>query len=528
MNKPNALDDAISTSRIFRVSERINRASEIALANSLTGRALTALGRVASGSAVGRLFTKPTEYRRLLSGSLLATFLTTIFAALRSPAERASAYLSAKTARPREIWAGSRFGDYSRFLFRYEVGVVFLALFIPVELFLFDYIPKTTKYSVELVLLLMTGALFLSAIAKRRELRATELELPVLAFVVIACVSALANGVPLLIALAGVRALLQFYLLYFVVVQAEFDRAKLRKFVLGLLGFALLLTLFGLGQKFAGLKTPTMVDIRETTIGGRIVSTLANPNNFGGFLLFFVPMAVALLIERTDAWVRVFAGAASLLMMVALIFTYSRGAWLGLGAAFIVLAVLLDKRIVLGIAVALAAVFLFVPSVIDRLSFALSSGYIKSSAEAGRLLYWAKAIQIMETNPLFGVGPGRFGGAVAAIFGTPANALVGMAPNYQLWVDSQVFQIMGELGLLGIAAYFWVAVTFARNAIAFAKSELDPFWRAYSIGAVAAIVGIMVQGVFVGVWETQQLAAFFWLTTAIVMSLAVRKALPKA
>ena len=517
-----AFDGIARSSSAFRIGERFDQESEIALAGSLTGRMLDAFARLLAGSAIARYLKRETAYRSILSSSFVARLLTALFEALHRPVARVASLIDGSFTGWRRIWAGSRVSDYWRYLYRFETGVVFLALFIPVELYLFQFLPRTVKYLVELGLFVMTGVLFLSALAGRRRFFWTELELPVSAFAVVALLSAVVNGVPLIITIAGIRALLQFYLLYFIVVQASFDRVWLKRLVLGLLGFAVLLALFGLTQKLTGVKTPIMVDIRETTIKGRIISTFANPNNFGGFLLLMLPGAIALFVTRVKAGLRFFAGFAVLAMLPALIFTYSRGAWIGFGAALVILSILLDRRILVGLALAVVALFVLVPNVIDRLAFALSTSYIKTSIEAGRLFYWQKALDIMMTNPLLGVGPGRFGGAVAAVFGAPANALIGLAPNYKLWVDSQIFQVIAELGMLGLAVFFWVPLTFVKNAIAFMKREEDPFWRAYAAGAIASITGILIQGVVVGVWETHQISAFFWLTMAIVMSLAIR------
>lgn len=515
-------DIASRSSRTYRFLERLDLASERALADSLTGRLLSLCGRMLKGSALGRWAARGTGYRYAVSSSIVGVFFTRLFLAFRAPALRLSDFLAERFTTWRGYWRGSRVSQYCDFLFRLETGVLFLVLFIPIELYLFRFIPRSTKYLVELVLLTMTAALLWSALRGRRELRLTELELPVAAFAVVGIVSAVANGVPAAIAIAGLRALLQFYLLYFIVVQAGFDREWLKKLILVLMGFAILLALFGLTQIITGIPSgEALVDVRETSIAGRIVSTFENPNNFGGFLLLMLSVAIALALDRTSGSMRAYAILGIAVILLALVLTYSRGAWLGLVVALIVLAILKDQRLLAVMALAVLVVIIAAPSVVDRLAFGFSGGYMQTSSTGGRLLYWRKAIEVMMMNPLLGAGPGRFGGAVAAIFTTPVNALVGFAPNYQLWVDSQVFQILAELGLLGIAAFLWVPVTFARNAVAYIKKETDPFWRSCAAGCIAAVAGILVQGMVVGVWETHQIAAFFWLMMAIVMSLAV-------
>ncbi len=521
MERRSRFNEIAASSSSFRACERLNVVTEEAVALSFTGRLLDAAGGFIGGSSIARFFLKGTNYRGMASGSFVVKLIAALFEMARARVSKLAERSKRPASRRRELFANSRVSDYARFFLRYETGVVFLAVFVPIELFLLQYLPRAVKYSVEIVLLLMTLSIFLSALAKRRNFVWTELEMPVAAVAGVAVISAVVNGVPLVIAIAGLRALLQFYLLYFVVVQADFDLDWLRRFVLGLICLAMVLALFGLSQVITGVKTAQpLVDVRETTIEGRIISTFANPNNFGGFLLLVLPVAISLAVSRADPAVRLLSIAGTAAMLPALVFTYSRSAWLGFAAALIVLASILDRRLLLGLLIASVAAVAIVPSAIDRVAFGLSSDYMAASAAGGRLLYWSKALEIFAMSPIVGAGPGRFGGAVAAVFGTPVNALVGIAPNHELWVDSQVFQILAELGLLGLAAFLWVPATFARNAIAFFKGTRDPFWKAVAAGATASVIGVIAQGIFVGVWETHQIGAFFWLIMAIVTSAA--------
>lgn len=71
-------------------------------------------------------------------------------------------------------------------------------------------------------------------------------------------------------------------------------------------------------------------------LAGRAFSTLGNPLSLGGFLIFVAPVAAALaLTERRRGW-RVVYWAGSALSAGALVATFSRSAWVGLGVALVV------------------------------------------------------------------------------------------------------------------------------------------------------------------------------------------------
>ena len=76
----------------------------------------------------------------------------------------------------------------------------------------------------------------------------------------------------------------------------------------------------------------------------RIYGPLGNPNLLAGYLLPLVPVAVIALLRWQGLGPKMFAGVTGVLSSAAVVFTYSRGGWLGLLAALAVLVLLLLLR----------------------------------------------------------------------------------------------------------------------------------------------------------------------------------------
>ncbi len=99
--------------------------------------------------------------------------------------------------------------------------------------------------------------------------------------------------------------------------------------------------------------------------------------------------------------------------------TFSRGAWLGLGAGVFALFILAYRRYLAPLVTAGVLVWFVAPSqFINRLAFAFSSTYIAKSMAAGRLYVWNLALQHIAAHPWFGLGLGTFGGTAAVRFAT--------------------------------------------------------------------------------------------------------------
>ena len=116
---------------------------------------------------------------------------------------------------------------------------------------------------------------------------------------------------------------------------------------------------------------------------------------------------------------------------------------------------------------------------------------------------------MLQAYPIFGAGPGRFGGSVAHLYGSPAYGMVGLGENPI--IDSQWVQTLAELGIVGFIAYIGLGVAAVRTGVRLYREDLDPFWRAMGLALAAGTVAFYVQSVFASLLETHQVVIVFWL-----------------
>ncbi|MDX1686753.1 MAG: O-antigen ligase family protein [Candidatus Promineifilaceae bacterium] len=217
----------------------------------------------------------------------------------------------------------------------------------------------------------------------------------------------------------------------------------------------------------------------------RAYGTFEQPNPFAGFMAWnaalgigtFVGLIVAFwhgrkeLDKREWAWL-LFIGGCAAASTLALLLSWSRGAWLGFAAAMAVFLLFWPRRAWLGPVLLLAAIGLFalgwqldlVPApLVNRLAgFTddLRVGDVRgvdindaNYAVIERLAHWQSAVDMARNNLWLGVGFGNYEPAYDdyALINWPFP--LGHAHNYYL-------NILAETGVLGTAAYllFWAAV----------------------------------------------------------------------
>ncbi len=372
--------------------------------------------------------------------------------------------------------------------------------------------------------LLLTAAAWLGSCLARRRLVVpfTPLNLPWLLFVGVAAVSLLdAPSVAL-----GLIELVKWLQMAFVVWLVVDLAAPPRRPAVANILLALLL-LAGLSQALIGIwQFGLRGDGPEhfIVLGHfyRAYGTFEQPNPFGGYMnltaLPAIGLAMGLLISfrRPDSPLRAwsgrlwlaFVGLCAVATTLALVFSWSRGAWLGFLAGAGVLALFSTRRPLAGLALAaLAAVVVggglllgvttgFGPalSVADRLGgFAgqFTLGDMRgvdittdNFAVLERLAHWQAAVNMARDHFWTGVGFGNYEAAY------PAYALInwpdalGHAHNYYL-------TLLAEVGLPGLLAYvvFWLAVAWqtARTARQLAWPK-----RGVVIGLLAAWAALAV------------------------------------
>jgi putative inorganic carbon (HCO3(-)) transporter len=252
----------------------------------------------------------------------------------------------------------------------------------------------------------------------------------------------------------------------------------------------------------------------------RIYSTLENPNLLGGYLLPLLPLALVALLRWPGLARRLFALAALLLGIVALVLTYSRGAWMGMVASLAVLALLLAMRqtrhwpplwrrlfpllLLLGGAAALAVLVTQVEPLRVRVMSLLAGR--EDSSNNFRLNVWQAALRMIEDRPWLGIGPGNTAfNLVYPLYQQPKfNALSAYSIPLELAV---------EAGIPGLLAGFGLFVSAVRTGLA-QWAGSGPLVLP-GLAAVAVFVGLGVQGLTDTIFfrPEVQLVALFCLAT---------------
>ena len=230
-------------------------------------------------------------------------------------------------------------------------------------------------------------------------------------------------------------------------------------------------------------------------------------NTFLGLALnMVIPLLVALARDESRRWLRQLLYLTAALSVVASIFTYSRGAWLGL-AVVVPLMMLQFKsrpRIILTAGVVLIAFFataIFPEKVFQRAE--TIPNYEEDGSANQRLESWSVAWNVAKDRPLVGAGfefeyadDGRW-----LEYGSEEyrRAMI-VANKDSAAAHSIYFQVLGQHGFLAFALYLWllvsVCLTLWRMRAA-SRIDVDSGWiGTYATGLLIGLLGYAVSGAF--------------------------------
>ena len=144
--------------------------------------------------------------------------------------------------------------------------------------------------------------------------------------------------------------------------------------------------------------------------------------------------------------------------------------------------------------------------VVDRLAYTFGQPPEPGQIEVGttrldtslsaRIRSWQFGIVGWSQRPLTGYGVAGYG-----------------------FMDAQYIRVLTETGILGFAAFVWLAFSLFRMGRTRLRQSRDRFAVALSLGYLAGFVALLVHGIGANTFIIVRIMEPFWLVTALVVAL---------
>jgi putative inorganic carbon (hco3(-)) transporter len=256
----------------------------------------------------------------------------------------------------------------------------------------------------------------------------------------------------------------------------------------------------------------------------RVTSVYGNPNNLALYIGRVWPLAAALALAARERhapdWLVRGYWLCVLLCLGALLLSLSRGAWLGAGAALMVLLIPASQVWFGGRRWPIALIAGAIVVAVGALIFALRGGLLDGSADV-RILFWKESIQLLERRP-FGLGLDQFFYYHHPAYGRSLidPALANTQERYARQPHMLIFEIWFNLGPLGATAFAWLVARCLGRASQEARSPVAPAAALLARGVLAALAAALVHGMVDSFYFWPDIAIAFWLLVSVSELLA--------
>jgi O-antigen ligase len=292
---------------------------------------------------------------------------------------------------------------------------------------------------------------------------------------------------------------IEYFLIFWMVVNTTEDEGQIRRFLLLVLLVALVVSIVAIGQ---------------IPHGGRISAPFegpnGEPNTLGGYLIFVIAITGGVIF--TDRRYRLPAMVLCGVFLLALTYTLSRASYLGFVPMVLSLSVLTKKygifafTLILGLAVLAFPKQILPQAVFQRLDYTFTQtsthseqvhvlGTRVDTSTSARLLYMSAAMDAFFEKPLFGWG------------------VTGWH-----FLDCQYFRTLSETGFFGLGTFIFLLYRVMQMAFKTLKEmqNRDPLYSGITAGFIAGTIGLMFHAIGSNTFIIVRVMEPFWLCCALV------------
>jgi len=298
--------------------------------------------------------------------------------------------------------------------------------------------------------------------------------------------------------LVGMKKLLLIPIVYVIADQMA-SASRARELARIVIGFAAIVSLYGIASyTFSG--------------EARLMATQAMPITAGGLLMMVSCLAIPLAFYGTRGWERVLLLLSIGVMLLALILTKTRGAWIGFCAGVLAMAGVKGWRFLLGaLLIVLVAWFLLPHELSERLMQGVRLEY---EGVKERLAMWRASLMILHDFPVTGVGLIDLQQTHAVYSNPGVRKIHGHLHN-------NLVQVAVTMGIFGLTIFLGVLFTLVREQFAAHRriAADKSYLKALSLGCLGVSVGFMTHGLFECTLCDAETVMLFWFVVGMSLGL---------
>ena len=415
-----------------------------------------------------------------------------------------------------------------------ELTLIGLLVFTPLA---FGTVQVWSISLMHLATVFMLALWFLKMNAQGRfRLTRTPLDLPILVFGGIAVVST-ATSVYFYESKTELFKILNYILLYFIVVNNIKDSERIKRVITILIFVGCGLALYGLYNYLNGIEM--IYGLEKKAYVGNLTATFVNSNSMCAYLELTIPLAVGLFLggmlasqsirrKRRRSITTFILPPTIFVMTAALVFTHSRDGWISFFASILFLSIILvwvrhkTPKTLTRIAMIVLVVLIVLATTGSVSLYKAMKGEgegkvspinpFRGAPIESRIDVYRGTLQMIADRPLLGVGPGNFPLAYPRYRDEKERIFMNETHNDYL-------QFASEMGIFSSAAFLVLLFLYFKSGITYLVSSKNMYSLGLALGCMVSIAGVAVHASMDFPFQIPANALTFWVILGLTVSM---------
>jgi putative inorganic carbon (hco3(-)) transporter len=254
--------------------------------------------------------------------------------------------------------------------------------------------------------------------------------------------------------------------------------------------------------------------------GKKVMGLQSTTMTWAAMSVIFSTLTISQLLFGPRGKIRWWYSAGLVMQVLAMLFSYVRGAWIGFSVALLFLILMKNKKLILVLLALAGATILFSPQPVKQRILNITNLNVGSTQV--RLTQWRNSIKIFKDHPITGVGWIDLA-KIHKSYAPPGADL-----NYEAyWIGhfhSNYIMFLVCFGLLGFAAllYFLYKLFTSLWQTWRGLSVDHPALSAWVLGTLAACLGFWVNGIFDWTFGDAEPVSLLWLVIGLAFAIRNR------
>lgn len=327
------------------------------------------------------------------------------------------------------------------------------------------------------------------------------------------------------ISLRSYLVLLSFVGMFKVLVGCLNTKARIKGFIKFIICSGVVVAVIGIKEYIFYSGVNTDIDVNVLNAAQKIIfymaqtkrvgSLLGWPNVLAAYLMLIIPLSFIFFFIEKNKFQKVFFAAAFVLMVAAMLLTYSIGGWLCFFVA-VFISMLFYKKVVgtedggMSFKKLLVICVLFF-SIFGSIVFINRTKDRGTSNLISRIRYLNTVLSVINEHPVRGSGLNSFQVA-------NRRYIYSKVEGYSMFVHNSYLQIWSEVGIIGMLVFIFMllkVIEVSCNVFKRLRAKEDGL---VLMGIFSSVLAFMIHNIFSFTFLKPNIAFFWWVQLAILLS----------